>query len=175
MALPKDGDYPSRLYCHYLARGRKEPVLALALLGQVRCTNGITANVEKHPGALAEALAGKSARAACDVLAVSEKRPGRGLAQVITLELYLQHMRCTSDKKLVFQCLHREAHLVSEIVLSERRHVAVRFIEKMHAPGINGQVVEVALYAHRRIVHNGPLSSMLAGPPCLLAGWRRDR
>ena len=120
MAPPKDGGHPAWLCCCYLTRGRKKPVLALAPLGQVRHMYSITANVEKHPGTLAEALASKSPRTACDFLTVSEKRPGGGLAQVITLELYLQHMRCTSGKKLVFQRLHREAHLVSKVVLGER-------------------------------------------------------
>lgn len=120
MALPRDGGHPAWLCCCYLTRGRKKPVLALAPLGQARCMYSITANVEKHPGALAEALAGKSPRTACDILSVSEKRPGRRLAQVITLELDLQHMWCTSCKKLVFQHLHREAHLVSKIFLGER-------------------------------------------------------
>ena len=120
MALPRDDDHPARLDRRYLTRSRKEPVLALAPLGQIRCMYSITANVEKHPGALAEALAGKSPRTACDFLTVSKKRPGGRLAQVITLKLDLQHMRCTSCKKLVFQRLHREAHLVSKIILGER-------------------------------------------------------
>ena len=92
MGLPKVGVRLARLDCHYLTGGAQEPVLALAPLGQVCRANGVTANAEKHLGALVEALAGKIPRTACDILAISEKRPGRRLAQVITLKLDLQHM-----------------------------------------------------------------------------------
>ena len=49
------------------------------------------------------------------------------------------------------------------------------FIEKMHLLVLDGEIVEVALAAYDRNAHDRFLSSMLAGPPCHLAGWRRDR
>ena len=175
MGLPKTRGHPTWLDCRYLARSAQQPVLPFAPLGQVSRANGIAAQIEEHPGTLVEALAGKSPRTARYVLAVGEESPGRRLGQVVALKLNLQHVRGAGGSKLALQRLSRETHLVGEVILGERRHIAMGLVEKVHTPGLDGQVVEVALYTHRRFVHDGPLSSMLAGPPRLLAGWRRDR
>lgn len=63
------------------ARGALQLVLPLAPLVQLGRAYGVAAQVQKHLGALAEALAGKGARAACDARAVGEELSARRFAR----------------------------------------------------------------------------------------------
>lgn len=59
------------------ARGAQQLVLPLAPLGQLGRAHGVAAQIQKHFGSLAEALAGKGARAACDARAAGEELSAR--------------------------------------------------------------------------------------------------
>lgn len=62
-------------------RGAQQLVLPLAPLAQLGRVHGVTAQVQEHFRALAEALAGKGARAACDARAVGEELSARRFAR----------------------------------------------------------------------------------------------
>lgn len=70
-----------RLHLRNPARGAQQLVLPLAPLGQLGSLDGVAAQVQKHLGTLAEALAGKGARAACDARAVGEELSARRFAR----------------------------------------------------------------------------------------------
>lgn len=63
------------------ARGAQQLVLPLAPLAQLGRVHGVATQVQEHLGALAEALAGKGARAACDARAVGEELSARRFAR----------------------------------------------------------------------------------------------
>ena len=63
------------------ARGTQQLVLPLAPLVQLGRVRGVAAQVQEHLGALAEALAGKGTRAACDARAVGEELSARRFAR----------------------------------------------------------------------------------------------
>ena len=54
-------------------RGAQQLVLPPAPLAQLGRVHGVATQVQEHLGTLAEALAGKDARAACDARAVGEE------------------------------------------------------------------------------------------------------
>ena len=62
-------------------------------------------------------------------------------------------MRIAGGAELFLELLHRKAHLVGEAALDHGRGVAIRLIQKMHVIRFDDQIVEVALAAHREIVH----------------------
>ena len=70
-----------RLHHRNPARGAQQLVLPLAPLGQLGRAHGVAAQIQKHFGSLAEAFAGKGARAACDVHAVGEELSARRFAR----------------------------------------------------------------------------------------------
>lgn len=57
-------------------------VLPLAPLAQLGRAHGVAAQVQEYLGSLAEALAGKGARAACDARAVGEELSARRFARI---------------------------------------------------------------------------------------------
>ena len=63
------------------ARGTQQLVLPLAPLVQLGRVCGVAAQVQEHLGALAEALAVKGTRAACDARAVGEELSARRFAR----------------------------------------------------------------------------------------------
>ena len=63
------------------ARGTQQLVLPLAPLVQLGRVRGVEAQVQEHLGALAEALAVKGTRAACDARAVGEELSARRFAR----------------------------------------------------------------------------------------------
>ena len=63
------------------ARGTQQLVLPLAPLVQLGRVRGVAAQVQEHLGALAEALAVKGTRAACDACAVGEELSARRFAR----------------------------------------------------------------------------------------------
>lgn len=134
-------------------RGTQQLVLPLAPLAQLGCVDGVAAQIQEHLGALSEALAGKVTRTACDARAVGKQLPARRLARIVSKQLDLQHVRVTGGAELFLEHLHRKAHLVGEAVLDHGRGVAIWLIQKMHVIRFDDQVVEVALAAHREIVH----------------------
>jgi len=112
-------------------------------LTQLGSLDGISAQVQKHLGALAEALAVKGTRAACDARAVGEELsarrfaraaakagsvrnaravgeelPARWLARIVSEQLDLQNMWAASGTWPFFQCLHRKAHLEGQSIKS---------------------------------------------------------
>lgn len=62
------------------ARGTQQLVLPLAPLVQLGRVDGIATQIQKHLGSLAEALAGKGPRAACDALTVGKQLSAGRLA-----------------------------------------------------------------------------------------------
>lgn len=56
-------------------------ILPLTPLAQLGSLDGVAAQVQEHLGSLAEALAGKGARAACDARAVGEELSARRFAR----------------------------------------------------------------------------------------------
>ena len=62
-------------------------------------------------------------------------------------------MRIAGSAELFLEHLHGKAHLVGEAALDHGRGVAIWLIQKMHVIRFDDQVVEVALAAHREIVH----------------------
>lgn len=62
-------------------RGAQQLMLPLAPLAQLGSLDGISAQVQKHLGSLAEVLAGKVTRAACDARAVGEELSARRFAR----------------------------------------------------------------------------------------------
>lgn len=63
------------------ARGAQQLVLPPAPLAQLGRAYGVATQVQEHLGALAEALAGKGTRAACDASAVGEELSARRFAR----------------------------------------------------------------------------------------------
>lgn len=143
----------SRL-CHCdPARGTQQLVLPLAPLAQLSRVHGITTQIQKHLGSLAEALAGKDTGSVRNARTVGKQLPARRLARVVSEQLDLQNMRVASSTELFFELLYRKAHLVGEAALDHARGVAARPVQKMHSFWLDDQVVEVALAAHREIAH----------------------
>ena len=70
-------------------RGTQQLVLPLAPLAQLGCAYGVATQVQKHLSSLAEALAGKVARAACDARAVGKELSARRLTQIVSEQLNL--------------------------------------------------------------------------------------
>lgn len=142
-----------RLYLRNPVHGTQQLVLPLAPLAQLGCLDGITTQVQEHLGALAETLAGKVTRAACDARAVCKQLPAGRLARVVSEQLDLQNMRVASSTELFLELLHGKAHLVGETTLDHGRGVAARLVQKMYLFWLGCQIVEVALTAHGEIVH----------------------
>lgn len=71
----------ARLHPYDPAGRTQQLVLPLAPLVQLGRSYGVAAQVQKHLGALAEALAGKGTRAACDASAVGEELSARRFAR----------------------------------------------------------------------------------------------
>lgn len=73
----------TRVRLHYRnpTRSTQQLVLPLAPLAQLGRAYGVATQVQEHLGALAEALAGKGARAACDARAVGEELSARRFAR----------------------------------------------------------------------------------------------
>lgn len=71
----------SSLHPRNPTRGTQQLVLPLAPLAQLGRARGVAAQVQEHLGSLAEALAGKDARAACDARAVGEELSARRFAR----------------------------------------------------------------------------------------------
>lgn len=73
----------TRVRLHFCnpTRSTQQLVLPLAPLAQLGSLDGVAAQVQEHLGALAEALAGKGARAACDACAVGEELSARRFAR----------------------------------------------------------------------------------------------
>lgn len=132
-------------------------ILPLAPLVQSRRIDGIATQVQEHLGSLVEALAGKGAGSVCNAHAVGEELPAGRLTRVISEQLDLQHMWIAGSTELFLEHLHRKAHLVGEAALDHGRGVAIWLIQKMHVIRFDDQVVEVALTAHREIVHTDSL------------------
>ena len=130
------------------ARGTQQLILPLAPLVQLGSLDGITTQVQKHLGALAEALTGKVTRAACDARAVGKELPARRLARVVSKQLDLQYVRVAGNAELLLELLYRKAHLVGEAALDHGRGVAIWLIQKRHVIRFDDQVVEAALAAH---------------------------
>ena len=70
-----------------------------------------------------------------------------------TEQLDLQHMWVASSAELFLERLHSKAHLVGETALDHGRGIAARPVQEMHSFWLGCQIVEVALAAHREIVH----------------------
>lgn len=135
------------------SRCTQQLVLPLAPLVQSRRVDGITTQVQKHLGSLAEALAGKGAGSVRNALAVGKELPAGRLARVVSEQLDLQYVRVASSTELFLELLYRKAHLVGEAALDHGRGVAIWLIQKMHVIRFDDQIVEVALAAHGEIVH----------------------
>ena len=142
-----------RLHPRNSARGTQQLILPLAPLVQLGSLDGISAQVQKHFGSLAEALAGKGAGSVRNAHAVGEELPARRLARIVSEQLDLQYVRVASSAELFLELLYRKAHLVGETALDQSRGIAVRLVQKMHSFWLGCQVVEVALTAHGEIVH----------------------
>ena len=142
-----------RLHSRNPAHRTQQLVLPLAPLAQLSCAYGISAQVQKHLGALAEALAGKGAGSVRNALAVSKELPARWLARIVSGQLDLQNVWVAGNAELFLEHLHGKAHLVGETTLDHGRGVAARLVQKMYSFWLGCQVVEVALTAHREIVH----------------------
>lgn len=121
----------------------------MAQLGRV---DGVTTQVQKRLGSLAEALASKDAGSVRNAHAVCKQLPTRRLARVVSEQLDLQNMRVASSTELFLERLHRKAHLMGETALDHGRGIAARLVQKMHSFWLGYQVVEVALTAHGEIV-----------------------
>ena len=108
----------SRLRHSNPTRGAQQLVFPLAPLTQLGSLDGISAQVQKHLGALAEALAGKGAGSVRNARAVGEELPARWLARIVSEQLDLQNMWAASGTWPFFQCLHRKAHLEGQSIKS---------------------------------------------------------
>lgn len=123
--------------------------------GELRRLNGVAARAHERTGRFAESRSSECARFACSSRAVGIEVPCRWVSPVITfpLEIQLQDVRVAFFRKLLLQQSHAALHLIAEIV--------------------HGEKLEFSMLAILSIV--GLLSSLLALPPCALAGWCRDR
>lgn len=135
------------------AGSTQQLVLPLAPLAQLGRARGIAAQVQKHLGSLAEALAGKGAGSVRNARAVGKELSAGRLVRVVSEQLDLQNMRVAGGAELFLELLYRKAHLVGETALDHGRGVAVWLIQKIHVIRFDDQVVEVALTAHGEIVH----------------------
>lgn len=142
-----------RLHLRDPARGTQQLVLPLAPMAQLGSLDGVAAQVQEHLGALAEALAGKGAGSVRNTRAVGEEHPAGRLTRVISEQFDLQYVWVASSTELFLELLYRKAHLVGEAALDHGRGIAARLVQKMHSFWLDCQVVEVALAAHREIVH----------------------
>lgn len=70
-----------RLHLRNPTRGTQQLVLPLAPLARPGSLDGVAAQVQEYLGSLAEALAGKVTRAACDARAVGEELSARRFAR----------------------------------------------------------------------------------------------
>lgn len=93
-------------------------VFPLTPLVQSRRVDGITTQVQKHLGSLAEALSGKGTGSVRNARAVGEELPAGRLARVISEQLDLQNMWAASGTWPFFQRLHRKAHLEGQSIKS---------------------------------------------------------
>ena len=73
-------------YLRNPARGAQQLVLPLAPLVQLGRAHGVAAQIQEYLGSLAEALAGKVTRAACDARAVGEELSARRFARAAAKE-----------------------------------------------------------------------------------------
>lgn len=71
-----------RLHLRNPTRGTQQLILSLAPLAQLGRLDGVASQAQEHLGSLAEALAGKVTRAACDARAVGEELSARRFARV---------------------------------------------------------------------------------------------
>ena len=117
-----------RLHPHDPARGTQQLVLPLAPLVQFGRAYGISAQVQKHLGSLAEALTGKGAGSVRNAYAVGKQLPTRRLTRVVSEQLDLQYVRVAGSTELFLELLYRKAHLVGEAVLDHGRGIAVRLV-----------------------------------------------
>ena len=99
-------------------RGAQQFVLPLAPLAQLGSPDGISAQVQKHLGSLAEALAGKGAGSVRNARAVGKELPAGRLARAVSEQLDLQNMWAASGTWPFFQRLHRKAHLEGQSIKS---------------------------------------------------------
>lgn len=76
-----DGATASNLNHRDPTRRAQQLVLPLVPLAQFGSLDGVVAQVQKHLGPLAEALAGKVTRTACDARAVGEEPSARRFAR----------------------------------------------------------------------------------------------
>lgn len=143
----------SRLRHSNPTRGAQQLVPPLASLAQPCRAHGVAAQIQEHLGALAEALAGKGAGSVRNARAVGKELPAGRLARVVSEQLDLQYMRIAGSAELFLEHLHGKAHLVGKAVLDQSRGIAARLVQKMHSLWLGCQIVEIALTAHREIVH----------------------
>lgn len=108
----------ARLHPYDPAGRTQQLVLPLAPLVQLGCAYGVAAQVQKHLGALAEALAGKGAGSVCNARAVGKELPAGRLARVVSEQLDLQNMWAASGTWPFFQRLYRKAHLEGQSIKS---------------------------------------------------------
>ena len=75
-------------------------VRPLAPMAQLGSLDGVAAQVQKHLGALAEALAGKGAGSVRNAHAVGEEHPSGRLARIVSEQLDLQYVRVAGGAEL---------------------------------------------------------------------------
>ena len=110
--IPAEATVMRLLFLHPLhnpTRGAQQLIFPLAPLVQLGGVDGIATQIQEHLGALAEALAGKVARAVRNAHAVCKQLPARRLTRVISEQLDLQHMWIASSTELFLEHLHRKA------------------------------------------------------------------
>ena len=119
--------------------------------------NSAASTASRHKPKNASAPSQKHSRAkALDPSAthtVCKQLPTRRLTRVVSEQLDLQHMWIASSTELFLELLYRKAHLVGKAVLDQSRGIAARLVQKMHSLWLGCQIVEIALTAHREIVH----------------------
>jgi hypothetical protein len=69
-------------------------------MAQLGSLDGVAAQVQKHLGALAEALAGKGAGSVRNAHAVGEEHPSGRLARIVSEQLDLQYVRVAGGAEL---------------------------------------------------------------------------
>lgn len=99
-------------------RGAQQFVLPLAPLAQLGSPDGISAQVQKHLGSLAEALTGKGTGSVHDARAVGKQHPTRRLTRIVSEQLDLQYVRVVGVAELFLEHLHRKAHLEGQSIKS---------------------------------------------------------
>lgn len=184
-----------RLNCGDGARPIQQPILSVGQLLELCRAHGLAARISKRPRRLLEALARKRAATACHLAPVGVQAPSRRVLPVIVLAVHvqLQNVRRSFDDQVLFERLDAVAHLIRQVSPGHARREAGRLAQVMEFGSLLGEVVwgraarsrtdaRVKLSAlvwiggngrRETIAHVGLLSSMLALPPCLLAGWCR--